>query len=425
MSSIDTQIIRSEPHAEIGVRIEESAEALLAEWCRRAVAEQPMAKRVHSDVLRDHLAKLLRAIAKALRQTGNQSARQVGDPALQHGEQRWDAGWSLTEVVHDYQLMQIVVLEYLEKTLDRPLYCREMMAVGVFIDDAIAASIATYVTHRDEDLRRVERERAQTFEEANRRKDEFLAMLGHELRNPLAPIQNSVRIIRALLPSPHPSVSTAIDVVDRQTVQLVRLVDDILDLARIGKGEFELRKTRVDLTSVLEQVVQTSAPMLKARGHELTVSLPADRVELEADRERLVQIVCNLLNNAAKYTEPGGRISLHGAREAKSAVIRVRDNGIGVPADMQSRIFDLFMQVEASRDHAQGGLGIGLTLVRRLVEQHGGTVACTSEGPGQGSEFVVRLPLEPPQPQETTGGLVIVKEPVHGRPQSSDQRRDP
>jgi signal transduction histidine kinase len=387
MSSIDTQVIRSEPHVEIGVLIEESAETLLAEWCRRAVAEQPTAKRVHSDVLRDHFSQLLRAIARALRQTGNQSARQLGEPALQHGEQRWDAGWSLKEVVRDYELMQIVVLEYLEKTLDRPLYLREMMAVGVFIDDAIAASLATYVAHRDEDLRRVERERAHAFEEANRRKDEFLAILGHELRNPLAPIQNSVRIIRALLPSPHPSVSTAIDVVERQTVQLVRLVDDILDLARIGKGQFELRRSHVDLTGVLEQAVQMSAPLVKARRHELVVSFPAERVELEADRERLVQIVCNLLNNAAKYTEPGGRISLSGERDDGGVIIRVRDNGIGVPPDMQSSIFDLFMQVEASRDHAQGGLGIGLTLVRRLVEQHGGTVTC---GRAVNSSFACR-----------------------------------
>ena len=340
-------------------------------------------------------------------------------PALQHGEQRWDTGWSLTEVVRDYQLMQLVILEYLEETLGRPLYCREMMAVGVFIDDAIAASIATYVAHRDEDVRRVERERAQTFEEANRRKDEFLAMLGHELRNPLAPIQNSVRIIRALLQSPHPSVSMAIDVVDRQTVQLVRLVDDILDLARIGKGQFELRSARVDLTTMLEQAVQTSEPMLKSRSHELNVSLPQAAVELDADPERLVQIVGNLLNNAAKYTEPGGHIWLAGEREGDSAVIRVKDDGLGVPADMQSRVFDLFTQVEGSRDHAQGGLGIGLTLVRRLAEQHGGTVACRSAGLGQGSEFIVRLPLaaeageadgKPEAP--ASGGLVIVEYPA-------------
>jgi signal transduction histidine kinase len=242
----------------------------------------------------------------------------------------------------------------------------------------------------------------------NRRKDEFMAVLAHELRNPLAPIADSVKILRTLLTSPPARIAATIDVVDRQSHQLIRLVDDLLDVARMGLGRLELRKSRFDLAAVLEEAMHASAPAFKAKEHEVTLTLPASPVYLEADRERLIQVVCNLLNNAAKYTPSGGHIQLIGEREGENAVIRVRDNGIGIAPEMISRVFEMFTQLDESREYAQDGLGIGLTLVRRLVEQHAGTVTCTSDGAGRGSEFIVRLPAEV---EASAGTLHIVQHP--------------
>ena len=408
MTTIDTHAIRTEPHAEIGALIQCSVDVLVENWCARALAEQSAARQVHHAALRDHLPKFLRAMGHALSDSGARSSQQHYLPALEHGEERWQHGWSLKDVVKDYQLLQLVILEYLEKSLLRPLHTREMMAVGVFIDDAIAASIGTYVAKRDEDARTFETDRMHTLEQANRRKDEFMAVLAHELRNPLAPIADSVKILRALLVSPPARISATIDVIDRQSHQLIRLVDDVLDVARMGLGRLELRKSRFDLATVLREAAQASAPAFKAKAHELTLTVPATPLYLEADLERLIQVVCNLLNNAAKYTPDSGRVQLIGERDGESAVIRVRDNGIGIAPEMISRVFEMFTQLDESRDYAQGGLGIGLTLVRRLVEQHGGAVTCCSEGVGRGSEFVVRLPAAADAP---AGGLQIVQYP--------------
>jgi signal transduction histidine kinase len=394
MTTINTQVIREEPHAEIGALVQCSVEILVERWCARALAEQSVARQVHHAALRDHLPKFLKAIGQVLSQSGTDGTPQHRLPALEHGEERWVHGWSLTELVRDYQLLRLVILEYLEQSLCRPLHTREMMAVGVFIDDAIAASIGTYVAKRDEEVRTIEMDRIRALEQANRRKDEFMAVLAHELRNPLAPIADSVKILRALLMSPPARIAATIDVVDRQSHQLMRLVDDLLDVARMGLGRLELRRSRFNLAAVLEEAMHASAPAFRAKEHEVTLTLPESPVYLEADRERLIQVVCNLLNNAAKYTPSGGHIQLIGGREGENAVIRVRDNGIGIAPEMISRVFEMFTQLDESREYAQDGLGIGLTLVRRLVEQHGGTVTCASDGAGCGSEFVVRLPAE-------------------------------
>jgi signal transduction histidine kinase len=313
--------------------------------------------------------------------------------AGQHGEQRWESGWSITELVRDYQILRLVVLDYLEQVVKRPLRARETMAIGVFIDDAIAASIGAYVRHRDEAVASAERERAATMEEASHRKDEFLAMLGHELRNPLAPILTAVRIIESAPASDPRTLRSATEVIARQSRHLVRLVDDILDVARIGRGRLELRKERIDIATAVHQAVEEVEPLLKARDQLLTVALPNASMCVDADLSRLVQIVSNLLNNASKYTEPAGHIWLTARREDGHASIRVRDNGMGIPGDMLACVFDLFTQVGGAQPYASGGLGIGLTLVRRLVEQHGGTVTCESEGRGKGSQFTVLLPL--------------------------------
>jgi PAS domain S-box-containing protein len=229
------------------------------------------------------------------------------------------------------------------------------------------------------------------LQEADRRKDEFLAILAHELRNPLAPIRNAVQILRTQGP-PVPQLQWARDVIERQVEQLTRLVDDLLDVSRITRGKIELRTERVELAAVVRDAVEASRPLVEKWSHALAVELPPAPLFLQADRTRIAQVLLNLLDNAAKYTEPGGRIWLTAAREGGEVVIRVRDTGIGIPADMLARIFDLFTQVDRSVERFQGGLGIGLTLVQRLVAMHGGTVEARSAGPGQGSEFVLRLP---------------------------------
>jgi signal transduction histidine kinase/ActR/RegA family two-component response regulator len=228
--------------------------------------------------------------------------------------------------------------------------------------------------------------------ESDRRKDEFLATLAHELRNPLAPLRSSVQLLRCeALPSPMMQRST--DVIDRQVQQLVRLVDDLLDVSRITLDKLELRKERVTLAMVVQAAIEASRPLIDQCGHDLTVTLPPEPIDLDADLTRLAQVFLNLLNNAAKYTERGGRIWLAAEREGEHVVVRVRDSGMGIAADMLPRVFEMFMQAHRSLDQSQGGLGIGLTLVKRLVQMHGGVIEARSEGPGKGSEFIVRLPV--------------------------------
>jgi PAS domain S-box-containing protein len=242
----------------------------------------------------------------------------------------------------------------------------------------------------------IEQARAsQALRDADRRKDEFLAMLAHELRNPLAPIRNAAQVLK-LVGSADAHQQWAREVIERQTQHLMRLVDDLLDVSRITQGKVTLAREPLELATILQRAVEASRPLIDARRHQLTVELPPDPVRLEGDLTRLVQVVGNLLNNAAKYTDEGGDLRLEGAQEDGEAVIRVRDNGMGVPADLLPHVFDLFTQADRSLDRSQGGLGIGLTLVRRLVELHGGRVEARSGGSGQGSEFIVRLPAEAP-----------------------------
>ncbi len=228
--------------------------------------------------------------------------------------------------------------------------------------------------------------------ESDRRKDEFLAMLAHELRNPLAPIRNAVQIFRVKSP-PVPELAWATDVIGRQVDQMTRLVDDLLDVSRINTGKIEIRQQRVTLASIFDSAVEAVRPLIDGRRHELVVDIPTDPILLDVDPTRLSQVFANLLNNAAKYTEPGGRIDLSGRRRGDEIVVRVKDTGIGIPREMLPRIFGMFTQIDRSLDRAQGGLGIGLTLVQRLVELHGGQVEAGSEGPGRGSEFIVRFPV--------------------------------
>ncbi len=247
-------------------------------------------------------------------------------------------------------------------------------AVGAFVD----------VTH----LKEVEEQ----LRHADRRKDEFLATLAHELRNPLAPIRTAVQVMHLLDPG-DPQFRRMRDVVERQAEQLTRLVDGLLDLSRVGMGKITLRRETLDLRAVVERAVESSRPLIDERRHRLTIVLPSEPLSVDGDATRLVQVVSNLLNNAAKYTDQGGSIRLTVEEHDGEARIRVEDDGIGIAVESLHQVFDLFAQADDALGRAQGGLGIGLSLVKSLVSLHGGSVHAASAGPGKGSAFTVRLPL--------------------------------
>ncbi|WP_439623146.1 PAS domain S-box protein [Gemmata sp.] len=237
-------------------------------------------------------------------------------------------------------------------------------------------------------LRRAEQE----LKEADQKKDEFLATLAHELRNPLAPIRNGLQVIK-LAGHDAGAVERSRAMMERQVGQMCHLIDDLMDLARISQGKIVLQRARLRLADAVQDAADTARPLIEERGHELVVDVPPDPLDVDADRTRLCQVFANLLTNAAKYTEKGGRIRLAVERHGGDAAVSVEDNGMGIPADMLPRVFEMFTQVDRSLERSQGGLGIGLNIVKRLVEMHGGGIAAESDGPGTGSRFVVRLPV--------------------------------
>jgi PAS domain S-box-containing protein len=261
--------------------------------------------------------------------------------------------------------------------------------------------------------------------EADRRKDEFLATLAHELRNPLAPVRTALQVLRLKGPA-SPELQWGRDVIDRQMQQMTRLIDDLLDVSRITRNRLELRKERVELARVIHGAIETSRPLIDAAGHELSITLPPDPIYVDADPTRLAQVFANLLNNAAKYSESSGKITLIAERQGSDVVVAVQDDGMGIPVEMLPRVFDLFTQVDRARGHAQGGLGIGLTIVKRLVEMHGGSVVAQSAGTGKGSEFIVRLPVPIAQlsPSTAQPADALAEAPVRRRILIVDDNHD-
>ncbi|HUP29104.1 MAG TPA: ATP-binding protein [Usitatibacter sp.] len=249
--------------------------------------------------------------------------------------------------------------------------------------------------------------RSDALRDADQRKDEFLATLAHELRNPLAPLRNALEILRIAGSDPE-KARVAREMMARQLSQMVRLVDDLLDVSRITTGKLAVRKSVIDLQGPLRDAVETVRPFIEARNHTLQLDMPREPIPVEGDRTRLAQVFSNLLNNAAKYTMPGGRIVMSARMDAREAVVSVQDNGIGLDPASISRIFEMFMQVDRSLERSQAGLGVGLTLSRRLVDLHGGSVEAKSAGTGKGSEFVVRLPLS--LARLTDGEVVVAEE---------------
>jgi signal transduction histidine kinase len=282
------------------------------------------------------------------------------------------------------EALELGANDYLTKPLDFPI---------------VLARIRTQLS-----LKRLE----EALRAADRHKDEFLAVLGHELRNPLAPLRNALRLLR-LQRGGDVEVERLVGVMERQVNHLVRLVDDLLDVNHLSRGKIELRKGPLDLAAVLERCVERMRGQLEERQHSLAVSWPAEPLPLKADPARLEQVFTNLLSNAGKYTPLGGHIALSAAREGDEAVVRVKDDGIGIRAEMLDRVFEMFQQADRVSGQVSEGLGLGLALVRALVELHGGSVTALSAGPGTGSELVVRLPLDAqaePEPAGAVGRLL-------------------
>jgi PAS domain S-box-containing protein len=275
------------------------------------------------------------------------------------------------------------------------------------------ATVSQDVTERkrlEDNLRKL----AADLSEADRRKDEFLATLAHELRNPLAPLCNMLEVLKRA-GGDGAMLQTARDTIERQLGQLVRLVDDLLDLNRITHNRLELRPSQVELASVIRQAVEACRPLADSAGHELRITLPAEPIYLHADAARLAQVFGNLLNNSCKYTSPGGKIWVTAERLGSEVVVAFKDTGTGIPPDKLDNIFDMFTQVDRSLEGSRGGLGIGLTLVKRLVRMHGGSIEARSPGEGQGSEFVVRLPILIGTLKAVTPGPTAAQEPPQTR----------
>jgi two-component system CheB/CheR fusion protein len=270
--------------------------------------------------------------------------------------------------------------------------------LGAFVD---VTDRKVAEAEREDLLGLAERARAEA-EAGSRAKDEFLAMLGHELRNPLAAVRNAV--VTAQLDGARRERS--FEIARRQTDQLARLLDDLLDVARITQGHIALRREPTYLAGIVARALETTRAAVEERGHTLDVHLLADDVRVDADPARIEQVIVNLITNAAKYTEPGGRIALEMRRDGNDAVLAVRDTGIGIAPDMLPHVFDLFAQAERGLDRAQGGLGIGLTIVKRVTELHGGRVEARSDGVGRGAEFAVRLPALAAAPEEAAAAPV-------------------
>jgi signal transduction histidine kinase/DNA-binding response OmpR family regulator len=297
-------------------------------------------------------------------------------------------------------------IEFIHKRADgREIY---LLVSAVPFRHQGGATTEAIVTLQDID----ERKRAeQALQAADRRKDEFLATLAHELRNPLAPIRNVLAIMR-LSGGDAPAVDSACAVIERQVGQLVRLVDDLLDVARITTNRLELRKARIDLAEVVQMAVETSRPLIDEHGQDFAIAMPPHPIALDGDLTRLAQVVSNLLNNAAKYTDRGGHIWLTAGQQGREAVVTVRDTGVGIPTEMLPHIFEMFTQVDRSLERSHHGLGIGLTLAKQIVDLHGGTITAYSDGPGTGSAVVIRLPVVQEPAAAPSSAHPAAKQPV-------------
>ncbi len=382
-------------------RLQQKAAALETEVARRRQVEQALRERERE--LSDFLENAVEGLHKVGADGTILWANKAELDMLGYSPEEY-IGHSIIEFHADREAIQRILetLKSGEALYDctATLRCRDGSLKHVQIHSNVLFENGKFIhtrcfTRDVTDRVRLEAERQQRLEqlaEIDRRKNEFLAMLGHELRNPLAAIVNAAELIRLSNYDPVYLPRTR-EIVARQSARMSRLVDDLLDIARINQGKIEIKTTVVELGTLVEQAVELVRPLIEERGHRLTLDLPAGPTTLTGDSTRLVQVVGNLLHNAAKYTRPDGNISLSARVEGTDLWLSVRDDGVGLTPELRERIFEPFIQAPDSREQARGGLGIGLTLVRTLVDLHGGSIEAHSDGPGCGSEFVVRLPL--------------------------------
>jgi signal transduction histidine kinase len=413
-----SRVIRLERHEHVGRLLQQDAGVILERWARRAAEEQPDAARVHHHVLLDHLAVLLDALGVSLSESDEEAATAHRVPAIQHGEQRWESGWSLPELSRDYQLLRTVLFEHLGEVLSRPLHTREILAINLALDEAVAASVGMYVASREQAVRQAERQRveserraeeerlrreAESLKEMDRRKDEFLAILGHELRGPLAPIRNVVQVFQ-LGPPTADTVRWATGIVERQVRHMARLVDDLLDVTRINRGKVQLQPERLDLARLVRDTAEDRRGALEAAGVTLELQAEGGAVWVRGDPVRLAQVVGNLLHNAGKFSNAGGQVTVRVRGENGRAAVAVRDTGVGIDPDELPHLFETFRQADRNIHRSDGGLGLGLALVRGLVELHGGKVWAASDGVGRGAEFTFWVPLDESANNEPVSG---------------------
>ncbi len=357
---------------------------IIERWKEQVRSEVPGAQPQPDPLLINNLPVFLDDLVEALR-FGGGNACTVSEACQAHARERASlADYSLEEVIREYHLLRGVLLELLEP--DQPSL-KARMIIHESIDRGIQEAAEQFMNSRQQSLL-----------EADRRKNEFMATLAHELRTPLGAIRNALYVLEQLGIEDERALRQ-LTLANRQSRNLARLVDDLLDVSRVVRGKLELRREVIDLVAVAEGVIQTLRPLVEASRLHLHVSLSQEPLCVEADPVRLEQVISNLLNNSVRYTPEGGEIwvSLERSSErsgaASKAVLQVRDTGMGIHPDLLPKIFDLYMQAHSGSTRSREGLGIGLTLVRRLVEIHGGSVAAESAGPGQGSRFTVRLPL--------------------------------
>ncbi|QJX00527.1 hybrid sensor histidine kinase/response regulator [Frigoriglobus tundricola] len=386
-------LLRAEPHATLGAVVLRDAGVIVERWARRSVEEQPSARRVHHEALLDHFPTFLWELGRGLADAREEDSFRHCRPADVHGDQRWEAGWSVGEVVRDYQLLRVVLVEHLDEALGRALTTREAQAIGVYIDDAIAASVSAYAACQAAAQRPAEvRQRV-----PGAARDELLGVmgvLGHELRNPMAPLGNALQILKVAAADPT-AVERARALMERQLRVMTRLVDDLMDLPRLGRGKMGLKTERLDLSALVRDAANDRRPAFEAAGIALTVALPAEPLRTTGDAARLSQVFGNLLGNALKFTDRGGAVHVRLSRDdvGKVATFSVKDSGVGIDPSILEQVFEPFVQADRSVERSRGGLGLGLALVKGLVELHGGTVRAASAGAGTGTEVTVELPL--------------------------------
>jgi signal transduction histidine kinase len=396
--------------AALAQHLRDTREAFIARWKAVVCSDTehvPSAQRLTEPELRDHLPQLLERIAHAIE---GGATPEVDAEGREHGHNRRRNGYSIAEVLCEHSILRQILMDDIDgyaegkPGLTREAHMEARRRLLDVIDWSGQAAAAQFHAEAIAELQ----EKDAALQAADRQKDRFLSILSHELRSPLSSILMAVQMLD-FVGSDDPRLAKSREVIERQVHHQVRLIEDLLDVNRIAQGKFTLHRAVMDLKTAVSHAVEACMPAIKGKGQEMNVALPDEPLSVDADPVRMEQVVTNLLTNANRYTDTGGEISLSAAKEDGAAVVRVRDTGIGISPEMLPRVFNLFAQADTSLERIEGGLGIGLTLVKSLVELHGGSVEVRSDGLGMGSEFSFRLPLisavaEAAAPEPASGG---------------------